>query len=165
MCLRCARKPAVIMANILFHFIIPNQAIAHLFVVFEPPKFITMFICITCMSSEHCRINQLVKSVCIECRTIWGGHMTCLLSVATYKQVQIVDFETPCWHSFCFQTSLPPSHFTSPFVGGHMPLVPHLYCRELRYRWCMPCIYVSFHWIICWNWPFFLSTWGADWAM
>jgi len=85
MCLRCARKPAVIMANILFHFIIPNQAIAHLFVVFEPPKFITMFICITCMSSEHCRINQLVKSVCIECRTIWGGHMTCLLSVANLQ--------------------------------------------------------------------------------
>jgi hypothetical protein len=25
--------------------------------------------------------------------------MTCLLCVATYKQVQTVDFEATCWHS------------------------------------------------------------------
>ena len=132
MCLRCARKPAVIMANILFHFIIPNQAIDHLFVVFEPPKFITMFICTTCMSSEHCRINQLVKSVRIECRTIWGGHMTCLLSVATYKQVQIVDFLkrlAGILSSFKLHYHLPTS--LHPLLGD----ICHLYLISTAESW------------------------------
>ena len=43
--------------------------------------------------------------------------MTCLLCVATYKQVQTVDFEAPCWHSFY---SLTPTT-TFPLHSG-----PHL---------------------------------------